>query len=63
MIVFLVVAQCWDYYCLSCGTGHVVGVALTEDEAERIAGEARMDDRWYKVEIEGPHDANAILAC
>lgn len=62
MIVFVVVGQCMNYYCQNCGLGHLIAVALTENDAERIAEEARMDDRWYEVAIEGPHDANAILA-
>jgi len=39
--VWVVSGECGDYYC-GCGLGHLVGVATTLEEAERlaIAGEA-----------------------
>lgn len=40
-------ANCGDYYC-GCGGGHIVGIATSESEAERLATEAREATRVLK---------------
>lgn len=36
MIVFIVTAECGDYYC-GCGHGHIVGVYDSEEQAQAAA--------------------------
>ena len=46
MKLWLVRANCGDYYC-GCGGGHVVGIATSLEIAERIHAEAKAATRTY----------------
>jgi hypothetical protein len=45
--VFVVKANCWDYYC-GCGLGHLLGIALTAEDAERLRAEGAAASREFE---------------
>lgn len=64
MILFVVVGECFNYYCKNCGLGHLIGIATDEAEAESLAVSARQvgpSNVWADVAIRGPYDANVML--
>lgn len=44
--VWIITAECGDYYC-GCGVGHLLGIATTEAEAERIRLEGERAEHSY----------------
>ena len=50
MEIWLVRANCGDYYC-GCGGGHVVGIATSKEDAERIQEEAKKATFTYTTRV------------